>query len=88
MEEEIEYRRSISSVISAVLYDDNDEDENIWGYQRRLIANAKITSAVKVKVSAIALDNVLTLEGPTFGSDSYQAKQAMDHWFGPSYRHI
>ena len=29
VEEEIEYRRSISSISSAVLYDNNDEEDNI-----------------------------------------------------------
>ena len=60
MEEEIEYQRSISSISSAVLYDDNDEDDDIRGYQRRLIASVKITSAVKAKISAIELDDVST----------------------------
>ena len=61
VEEEIEYRLSIAYIISpvaAVLYD--DEDNDIQGYQRRLIASVKVTSAVKVKISAIALGDVST----------------------------
>ena len=64
MEEEIEYRRSIESIISpvaAVFCDDGDEGVDIRGHQRRLIASVKFTSAVKLKISAIALDNVPTL---------------------------
>ena len=60
LEEEIEYRQSISSIGSAVLYDNNDEEYDIRGYQRRLIASVKVTSAAKVKISAIALDDVPT----------------------------
>ena len=63
MEEDIYYRQSIASIsspVAAVLYGDNDEDDNIQGYQRRLIASMKVTSAVKVNISAIALDNVQT----------------------------
>ena len=60
MEEDIEYRQTISSISSAVLYDDNDEDDDIRGYQRRLISSVKVTSAVKVKISAIAIENVPT----------------------------
>ena len=60
VEEDIEYRRSISSIISAVLYDDIDEDDDIRGYQRRLITSVKVTSAVKMKISAIAIGNVPT----------------------------
>ena len=43
-----------------MLYDNNDEDGNIRDYQRRLIASMKVTSAVKVNISAIALDGVPT----------------------------
>ena len=53
VEEEIEYRGTIayiSSPVAAVLHDDNDEDDNIRGYQRHLIASVKVTSAVKVKI--------------------------------------
>ena len=50
VEEEIEYQRSISYIISAVLYDDNDEEDNIRGYQRRIIASVKVTSAAKAKI--------------------------------------
>ena len=32
VEEEIENQRSISYISSAVLYDDNDEEDNIRGY--------------------------------------------------------
>ena len=60
MEEEIKYRRYISSVSSAVLYDNNDEEDNIRGYQRRLISSVIVTSAAKAKISAIALDDVPT----------------------------
>ena len=60
VEEEIEYRRSISSISSAVLYDNNDEDDDIRGRQRRLIASVRVTSAVKVKISLIALEDVPT----------------------------
>ena len=42
------------------MYANNDEDDNIWGYQRRLITILKVTSAVKVKISGIALDDVPT----------------------------
>ena len=58
MEEEIEYRRSISSIRSAVLYDDNDEEDGIRGCQRRLIASVNVTSAAKAMISEIALDDV------------------------------
>ena len=67
MEEEIEYRQSIASISSpaaAFLYDDDNEDDNIRGYQRRLLASVKVTSTVKVKISAMALDDVPT--PPTF----------------------
>ena len=63
MEEEIEYRQSIASIsspVAAVFYDDDDKDDDIRGYQRRLIASVKVTSAVKVNILAIALDNVPT----------------------------
>ena len=63
-EEEIEYLRSIahvSSLVATVLYDHNYEDDNIKGYQRRLIASLKVTNAVKVKISAIALDDAPTI---------------------------
>ena len=60
MEEEIEYRRSVSYISSAVLYEDNDDEDNIRGYQRRLIASVKVTSAAKANISAIALDGVPT----------------------------
>ena len=60
VEEEIKYQQSISYIISAVLYDDNDEDDDIRGYQRLLIASVKVTYAVKVKISVIALDDVPT----------------------------
>ena len=60
VEEEIEYWQSISCIRSEVLYDDNDEDDNIRGYQRRLIASVKPTSDVKVNISAIELDNIPT----------------------------
>ena len=53
VEEEIEYRQSIASIrspVAALLYDDNDEDTNIQGYQRRLIESVKVTSAIKVKI--------------------------------------
>ena len=63
MGEEIEYRRSIASIISpiaAVLYDDDDEYNDVQGYQRHLIASLKVTSAFKVKISAIALENIPT----------------------------
>ena len=60
MEEEIEYQQSVSSIISAVLYDNYDEEDDIRGYQRRLIASVKVASAAKTKISAIALDNVPT----------------------------
>ena len=58
-----EYQRSIESIrspVAAVLYDDNNEDNGIRGYHRRLIANVKVTSDVKVKISAIVLDHVPT----------------------------
>ena len=42
------------------MYDNNDEDDNIWGYQRHLIASLKVTSAANAKILAIALDNVPT----------------------------
>ena len=42
------------------MYGDNDEDDDIQGYQRRLIASVKITSAVKAKISEIAHDDVPT----------------------------
>ena len=42
------------------MYDDNDEDDNIRGYKRCLIASVKITSAVKVKILTISLDDVPT----------------------------
>ena len=32
VEEEIEYRRSISSISSAVLYENNDKEDDIQGY--------------------------------------------------------
>ena len=63
MEEEIEYRQSIASIsspVAAVLYEDNDKDDNIRGYRRRLIGSVKATSAFKVNVSEIALDNFPT----------------------------
>ena len=63
MEEEIEYRQRIAyihSPVAAVLYDDDDKDDDIRGYQRRLIASVKFTSSVKVKISAIVLDDVPT----------------------------
>ena len=63
LEEEIEYRRSIVSIIRpvpAVLCDNDDKDNAIRGYQRRLIASVKVTSAVIVNISAIALDYVPT----------------------------
>ena len=60
VEEEIEYRISITSIISAVLYGDNDEEDDIQGYQRRLIASVKVTSAAIAKISSIALDDVPT----------------------------
>ena len=60
VEEEIEYRRSISSISSSVLYDDNEKEDDIRGYQKRLIASVKVTSAAKAKISAIALDDVPT----------------------------
>ena len=60
MEEEIDYPQSISSISSAVLYDDYDEEDDIRGYQRRLMASVKVTSAAKAKISAIGLDNVPT----------------------------
>ena len=63
VEEEIKYRqsiKSISSTISAVLYDYNEKDDDIRGYQRRLTASVKVTSAVKVNISAIVLDDVPT----------------------------
>ena len=63
VEEEIDYRRSIASMIrpvAAVLYYDDDKDDNIQGYQRCLIASVKVTYAVKVKISTIALDDVPT----------------------------
>ena len=40
VEEEIEYIQSIASIsspVAVVLYDDEDEDDDIRGYQRRLI---------------------------------------------------
>ena len=63
VEEEIEYTRSIASIgspVDSVLYDNDDKHYNIRGYQRRLIGTVKGTSAVKVKISEIALDNVPT----------------------------
>ena len=60
VEEEIEYRRSNSSISSAVLYDDNDEEDYIRGYQRHLIANVQVTSATKAKILAISLEYVPT----------------------------
>ena len=59
VEKEIEYRRSISSISSAVLYDDNDKEDDLRGYQRRLISSLKVTSAAKPKISEIALDGKL-----------------------------
>ena len=56
----MEYRRSFSSISRAVLYDDNDEEDDIRGYQRRLIASIKVISAAKAKISAIALYDVPT----------------------------
>ena len=61
VEEEIEYQQSILSISSAVLYDNNDEEDNIWGYQIRLIASVKFTSTSKAKISEISLDDVPTL---------------------------
>ena len=60
MEEDIEYRRSVSSISSAVLYDDNYEEDDIRGYQRLLIESVKATPAAKAKISEIALDDVPT----------------------------
>ena len=63
VEKEIEYRRSIASIsspVSAVSYVDDDKYETIRGYKRLLIASVKVTSAVEVKISAIALDDVTT----------------------------
>ena len=63
VEQEIEYRRSIASIIRpvpAILCDNDDKDNAIRGYQRRLIASVKVTSAVIVNISAIALDYVPT----------------------------
>ena len=42
------------------MYDDNDEEDDIRGYQRRLIASVKLTAAAKAKISAISLDDVPT----------------------------
>ena len=58
VEEEIDYRRSVSSISSAVLYDNNYEEDDIRGYQRHLIASVKFTSSAKAKISEIALDDV------------------------------
>ena len=63
MEEEVEYRRLIafiSSPVFAVLYGNDDEDDDIRGYQRRLITSVKLTSTVKVNISEIVIDNVPT----------------------------
>ena len=69
MEEEIKYRQSIASIsspVSDVFYDGDDEDDNIKGYQRRLIASVKVTSAVKVEISAIALGDIPTPLTPCY----------------------
>ena len=42
------------------MYDDNDIEDDIRVYQRRLITSVKFTSAAKSKISAIALDDVPT----------------------------
>ena len=60
VEEKIEYRQSISYISRAVLYEDNDEDDDIRYYQRRLITSVKFTSAVKVNISEKALEDVPT----------------------------
>ena len=60
VEEKIEYRQSISYISRAVLYEDNDEDDDIRYYQRRLITSVKFTSAVKVNISVIEIDDVPT----------------------------
>ena len=52
--------------VAAFLCDNDDKDNDIRGYQRRLIASVKVTSAVKVNISAIDLDDVPTLR--TFAS--------------------
>ena len=54
VEEEIEYRKPIASIrspVATILYDDNDKDDDIQGYQRRLIGSVKVTSAVKLNIS-------------------------------------
>ena len=42
------------------MYDNNDEEDDIRGYQKRLLAIVKFTSAAKAKISAIALGDVPT----------------------------
>ena len=42
------------------MYENNDEEDDIRDYQRRLIASEKVKSAAKAKISAIALDDVPT----------------------------
>ena len=42
------------------MYDDNDEEDDIQGYQIHLIASVKVTSAAKAKISAISLYYVPT----------------------------
>ena len=42
------------------MHTNNDEEDDIQGYQRRLIASVKVTSAAKANISAIALDDVPT----------------------------